>query len=123
MIWPRSAVAIVFSHLRVKLRPAKAKADPPKVERVVLNALPPLPQGSRITYGRCDGVGRCRGDGRDRGVTLGVALGVALAVAVGVTEGVPVGLGVAVGVPLGVGVGGGVAEGVTIGVPLGPTNR
>jgi hypothetical protein len=42
---PTDSFAIVFRHLRVKLRPAKGKADPPKVERVVLNALLPLPQG------------------------------------------------------------------------------
>jgi hypothetical protein len=31
--------AIVLSHLRITLRRAKGEADPPKVERVVLNAL------------------------------------------------------------------------------------
>jgi hypothetical protein len=45
---PNSAVAIVFRHLRVKLRPANRKADAPKPERIVAvipNRVTALPQG------------------------------------------------------------------------------
>jgi hypothetical protein len=45
---PRSAFAIVFSHLRVSLRPGNGEGDPPKVERSprrLLNALLPLSEG------------------------------------------------------------------------------
>ena len=45
---PHSAVAIVFRHPRVKLRPAKREADPPKAERIAAatpHRVTALPQG------------------------------------------------------------------------------
>ena len=50
---PHLAVAIVFRHLRVKLRPAKREADPPKAERIVAatpHRVTALPQGDYASF-------------------------------------------------------------------------
>ena len=122
---------------RIASSSSSGEADPPKVERVVLNALAnefdcgcdtgkqanhSLQQRwSRSPVGSFDHQGRGSGVGRGLGVTFGRGSGVGLPVAVGLAVGVAVTAGVALAVTVAVGVtvAVAVAVGVTVTVGVG----